>query len=144
MTGLSACANAPGTTRLSAEQSLNIASAGTQISLQRAQAGIVRPLAHSSALQAAAAQHAEYLSRTGGLSHDGQGGSTAHTRVTRTGYDSCRTAENIARGQSDLRTVLSDWTASAEHRRNMLDPRVTDYGIARAGSVWVLVLARPC
>lgn len=141
---LAACTQSPGASRLSAPESLGIASAGTQLSVQRAQSGIVRPLAHSAALQAAAASHAEYLSRTGGFSHDGPGGSTPQARVTRAGYSACLTAENIARGQPDMRSVLRDWMASSGHRANILNPRVTDYGIARAGSVWVLVLAQPC
>ncbi|MBY6201090.1 CAP domain-containing protein [Maritalea mobilis] len=141
---LAACSSAPGTTRLSPSESFSIASAGTQLSVERAQTGIVRPLAHSSALQAAAADHAEYLSRTGGFSHDGQGGSTLQDRVRRAGYSACLAAENIARGQPDMRSVLADWMASSGHRDNILNVRLTDYGIARAGSVWVLVLAQPC
>ena len=141
---LAACTPSPGMERLTAGQSVDIASAGAQISVQRARAGIVRPLGHSPALQAAAAAHADYLSRTGTFSHDGPGGSTPRTRAARAGYTACLTAENIARGQGDIRTVIADWMASPGHRSNLLNPQVTQYGFARAGSVWVLVLARPC
>jgi uncharacterized protein YkwD len=66
------------------------------------------------------------------------------TRVRRAGYQACLVAENIARGQSDIRSVLADWMTSPGHRSNILNPQVTQYGFAGAGSVWVLVLARPC
>jgi uncharacterized protein YkwD len=62
---LAACTPTPGTERVTAGESVDIASAGAQISVQRAQNGLVRPLAYSPALQAAAESHAQYLSRTG-------------------------------------------------------------------------------
>jgi hypothetical protein len=40
--------------------------------------------------------------------------------------------------------VVADWMTSPGHRANILNPQVTQYGFAGAGSVWVLVLARPC
>jgi uncharacterized protein YkwD len=141
---LSACTPAPGTERVSAGQSVDIASAGTQLSVQRAQNGLVRPLGYSPALQAAAENHAQYLSRTGNFSHNGAGGSTVQSRVRRAGYQACIVAENIARGQPDIRSVVAEWMSSPGHRANILNPQVTQYGFAGAGSVWVLVLAGPC
>jgi hypothetical protein len=91
-----ACTPTPGTERVTAGETVDIASAGTQLSVQRAQNGIVRPLGYSPALQAAAESHAQYLSRTGNFSHDGAGGTSAGDRVRRAGYQSCLTAENIA------------------------------------------------
>jgi uncharacterized protein YkwD len=144
LVAFAACTPAPGTERISAGESVNIASAGTQLSVQRAQNGIVRPLGYSPALQAAAEAHAQYLSRTGTFSHTGPGGSTPRNRVERAGYRSCLTAENIARGQPDARSVIANWMASPGHRENILNAQLTQYGFARAGSVWVLVLGRPC
>jgi uncharacterized protein YkwD len=135
---------APGTERVSAGETVDIASAGAQLSFQRAQNGIIRPLVYSPALQAAAESHAEYLSRTGNFSHDGAGGSSVADRVRRAGLRSCLTAENIARGQPDVRSVIASWMSSPGHRANILNAQVTQYGMAQAGSVWVLVLARPC
>jgi uncharacterized protein YkwD len=141
---IAACTPAPGTERVTAGETVDIASGGAQISVQRAQNGLVRPLGYSPALQAAAESHAQYLSRTGNFSHTGAGGSNVQTRVRRAGYQACTVAENIARGQSDIRSVLTDWMGSPGHRANILNPQVTQYGFAGAGSVWVLVLARPC
>lgn len=141
---VAACTPSAGTERVSAGETVDIASAGTQLSFQRAQNGIVRPLGYSPALQAAAEAQAEYLSRTGNFSHVGPGGSSAGDRVRSAGYRSCLTAENIARGQPDIRSVVATWMNSAGHRANILNAQVTQYGFAHAGSVWVLVLARPC
>lgn len=110
----------------------------------RSAAGVAQPLRHSGVLEDAAAAHAQALASSGRFSHDGADGSSPHTRVARAGKRSCRTAENIARGQGELQAVLSDWMASRGHRRNMVDPRLTHFGLARSGATWVLVLARPC
>jgi uncharacterized protein YkwD len=70
-----------------------------------------------------------------------------HTRAVpraASGYQACVVAENIARGQGDIRSVMADWMTSPGHRANILNPQVTQYGFAGAGSVWVLVVARPC
>ncbi|MDG4649321.1 CAP domain-containing protein [Roseibacterium sp. SDUM158017] len=141
---LAACTPAPGTERVSAGETVDIASAGAQLSFQRAQNGLIRPLGYSPALQAAAEAHAEYLSRTGNFSHDGPSGATPRSRVEGAGYRACLTAENIARGQPDIRSVVATWMGSPGHRANILNAQVSQYGFARAGSVWVLVLARPC
>jgi uncharacterized protein YkwD len=141
---LSGCIPAPGTTRLDSAQTVDIASANTQLTLQRATNGIALPLRHSPALQAAAQVHAEDLAATGGLSHVGRDGSTVTDRVRRSGYDACRTAENVASGQPDIRSTIASWMASPGHRANILDPQVTDFGFAEVGTTRVLVLARPC
>jgi uncharacterized protein YkwD len=74
----------------------------------------------------------------------GAGGTRRAIPRRRAGYRSCLTAENIARGQPDIRSVVADWMNSPGHRSNILNAQLTQYGFAQAGSVWVLVLARPC
>jgi uncharacterized protein YkwD len=39
-------------------------------------------------------------------------------------------AENIAAGRMDTARVLDTWMHSPPHRRNMLDPRFTRFGLA--------------
>ncbi len=40
--------------------------------------------------------------------------------------------------------VIRAWMNSPGHRRNILNPKVTEFGVARApGNYWVLVMARP-
>lgn len=144
LAALTACAPAPGTERVSAGRTVDIASAATQLSVQRAGRGIVRPLVHSPGLQGAAQAHADDQARAGTLSHRGSDGSTLSTRLMRAGYDACAAAENISRGQPDVRTVIAGWMGSQSHRANILNPQVTQFGFAQSADVWVLVLGRPC
>lgn len=141
---LAACTPAPGTEFVSMGETVNIASAGALLSAQRAQAGIVRPLIQHPRIQAAASDHARFMAQTGSFSHTGRNGSSARERVWSSGYRSCLTAENIARGQPTVSTVVRDWMQSPGHRANILNPRLTHYGLAREGDNWVLVLAAPC
>ena len=144
VTALAACAPAPGTERVPLASTGMIAQANTLISVQRAGAGILRPLVHSPALQAAAQGHADDMSATGGISHTGSDGSSLTDRVNRAGYTACFTAENVAQGQTDTRSAIAAWTNSAAHQANMVNPNASQFGFARAGNTWVLVLARPC
>lgn len=145
LAALAACAPPPGTERLSAGRTVDIASAGTQLSVQRAGAGIIRPLAQSPALQAVAQAHADDLARTGTFSHQGSNGSTLTDRIAASRYNACAFAENIARGTPDIRTTVSEWMNSPGHRENILNAQLTQFGFAEGpGSIWVLVMARPC
>lgn len=141
---LAACAPGPGTERLSAGETVDIASAGTQLSALRAMRGIVRPLIHSPALQAAAQAQADDLSTAARLGHIGSDGSTLTDRIERAGYTACAAAENFAQGTPDVRSTVAVWMDSRGHRANILNPRVTQFGFAGTGQTWVLVLARPC
>ena len=144
LAALAACAPAPGTERLSAGATVDIASAATQLSARRATQGIIRPLIHSPALQAAAQAQADDLDRTVRLGHIGADGSTLTDRLQRAGYNACVSAENVARGTSDIRSTVAQWMDSPDHRANILNPEVTQFGFAGTGQTWVLVLARPC
>ncbi|MBF9045169.1 CAP domain-containing protein [Rhodobacterales bacterium HKCCE4037] len=130
--------------RLSFGQSVDIAAVGARVSALRAQNGLVRPLGHSSALQAAAQAHADDMARTGNFSHTGSGGSTISTRARAASYNACFIAENIANGQASVAQVFSDWMGSSGHRRNILAPQATQYGFASNGGYYVLVLGRSC
>jgi uncharacterized protein YkwD len=48
--------------------------------------------------------------------------------------------QNSAWGQANAAVVASDWMQSSGHRDAMLDPNVTEYGIAVANAVWTLNL----
>jgi uncharacterized protein YkwD len=141
---LAACAPQSGTERLSAGSTVDIASAGTQLSLQRAGGGIIRPLIHSPALQAAAQAQADDLRDAARIGHLGADGSTLSDRLRRAGYTACASAENVANGTPDIRSTIARWMDSPDHRANILNPQVTQFGFAGAGDTWVLVLACPC
>ena len=141
---LAACAPGSGTERVSAGNTVDIASAGTQLSFHRAGGGILRPLVHSPALQAAAQAQADELHNAERLGHLGADGSSLSDRLRRAGYNSCASAENVASGTSDIRSTVAQWMGSAGHRANILNPQVTQFGFASSGETWVLVLAQPC
>lgn len=141
---LAACAPGPGTQRLSTGDTVDIASAGTQLSVQRAGGGILRPLIHSPALQAVAQVQADDLRDAQRLGHVGADGSNLTDRLRRAGYAACAAAENVASGTPDIRSTIARWMDSPDHRANVLNPQVTQFGFAGSGETWVLVLARPC
>ncbi|MEM6311476.1 MAG: CAP domain-containing protein [Pseudomonadota bacterium] len=101
------------------------------------------PLVYSAQLNRAARMHAADMNRRQVMSHTGRDGSTPANRATRAGYRWCRIAENVAFGQPDLATVLQAWVKSPGHRRNMLDLTVSEFGIAKVGAYWTLVLGKP-
>lgn len=106
----------------------------------------LRPLSRSAALDRAAAAHARDMVANDFFSHTGTDGSRTKTRVARTGYPVCGTAENIAWGQRSEAKVHAEWMNSPGHRFNILLPAVTQYGMARAesakGPFWVQVFAK--
>ncbi|MCT4607960.1 MAG: CAP domain-containing protein [Pelagimonas sp.] len=97
----------------------------------------------SSALERAAMRHALDMSEQGFFDHQGSDGSTAFERARAAGYQGCQVSENIARGHTTLHAVMGGWVHSANQRKNMILPRVVDYGLVRAeGDIWVLLLGQ--
>lgn len=111
----------------------------------RAEDGLPR-LSQNDDLQRAAFAHAEDMLRNSYFSHTGSDGSTVADRVSRTGYQWCYVAENIAQGQKDLTEVMKAWVRSPGHRSNLLSESVREFGLAEGpGYIWVIVLAaRTC
>lgn len=110
------------------------------ISALRARVG-APPVRGDPRLAAAAAGHAADLARSGATSHRGSDGSGLAERLERAGIKACRAAENVARGTGGMAATLAAWLASRGHRRNLLNRHLDAIGMARAGDVWVLVLA---
>jgi uncharacterized protein YkwD len=52
------------------------------------------------------------------------------SRIARQGYAYRAAAENIAAGQKSAGQVVASWMKSSGHRRNILDCRMQDTGIA--------------
>lgn len=102
------------------------------------------PLRPSSKLTAAASGHAWDMAARGFFSHKGSNGRSVGHRVERQGYGYCLVNENLSYGRPGPATVIRAWMNSPGHRRNILNPEVTEFGLARApGEYWVLVMARP-
>jgi uncharacterized protein YkwD len=97
----------------------------------------------------AARQHAEEMAQYNYFSHRGRRrflfASSPGTRATASGYQWKAIAENICAGYRHAPAAFQSWVLSAEHYRNLTDPRYRDAGIGVARSCaktyWVLLLA---
>lgn len=117
-------------------------------SAERQKAGL-RALTPDARLAAAAEVQARHMALRQRIGHDGPNGSRFSDRIRATGYALCHGAENVAGGQGDARAVTRAWMESAGHRRNILNPRLTQGAVsavrdARGRLWWAMVLAGPC
>jgi uncharacterized protein YkwD len=102
-----------------------------------------RSLRRNAKADAAASAHARDMARQGFFGHNGSNGSSVGGRLKAAGCRFTGAAENIAKGQRSDAEVVAAWAASPGHRRNML-AAYDQYGAARIGDTWVLVLASGC
>ena len=115
---------------------------GPPVNAFRAAEG-AQPLRRNAKADAAASAHARDMSRHGFFGHEGSNGSSVGGRLKAAGCRFTGAAENIATGQRSDAEVVAAWAASPGHRRNML-ARYDQFGAARIGDTWVLVLASGC
>ncbi|WP_353471609.1 CAP domain-containing protein [Salipiger sp. H15] len=114
---------------------------GAQLNALRQQQGLAA-LSYSPVLEKVAQGHASDMARMDKLTHTGSDGSQIGDRVKRSGYNMRRAAENVALNGGGLDGAMQGWINSPPHLANMLKPDVSEYGIARSGNYWVMVLAR--
>ncbi|MBE9639737.1 CAP domain-containing protein [Salipiger mangrovisoli] len=114
---------------------------GAQLNALRQRNGLA-PLSHSPLLEKVAQGHANDMARMQEMTHTGSDGSTLGVRITRSGYNMRRGAENIAVTRRGLDGAMDIWTNSPPHLSHMLMPQVKEYGIARSGDYWAMVVAR--
>ncbi len=100
-------------------------------------------LALNTLLLEAAKAHSEDMLAAGKLTHTGSDGSNPGQRIARTGYDAATWGENAAVGYGSPDSVMAGWLGSPGHCRNIMNPAFTEIAVARAGSYWTMVLARP-
>jgi uncharacterized protein YkwD len=118
------------------------------ISAYRGQNGL-GPVRVNSKLMNAATDYALAMGTRDDISH-GIGG-TLPKRVTAARYKWGAVAENLGAGYTSLDDTMEGWKASEGHRRNLLNPRVTEIGIAAVATppgaqypnYWALILAAP-
>jgi uncharacterized protein YkwD len=99
------------------------------------------PVAPNPQLTAAAQDFATFMARTGQFSHTADG-QTPEARAKVHGYDPCLIAENIAyqhhpggfTAEALAQGFFEGWQHSPDHRKNVLDPAVTDTGVGVAQS----------
>lgn len=88
------------------------------------------PLVLQPQLQTAAEIHARDMAVQNFFNHTGKNGLKFSDRITARGYDGNKIGENIAAGQSSSAAVVAAWMASPGHKRNILDCRFVDTGLA--------------
>jgi len=98
-------------------------------------------------LEQAAVIQAGYMAQSGRMAHDTGIGRSFQTRMGKVKTNGAA-AENLARGRMDLARVMDIWMNSPGHRRNMLDPKFSRFGLAyvadprdAAQRYWAMVLA---
>ena len=111
----------------------------------RATAGLAG-LSPDAKLEKAAQRQAAYMAGSGRMEHTTGPGRDFAARMKRDGV-AAPAAENLAHGRMELERLFSMWMASPGHRRNMLDPRFSRYGLAYASAgdgqrYWAMVLGR--
>ncbi|NEO62132.1 MAG: CAP domain-containing protein [Moorea sp. SIO4G2] len=107
----------------------------------RAKYGL-RPLQFNHRLYAAAQNHSNDMARNRFMSHRGSNGSTMSDRVKAVGYQYSYLAENVASGQRTPQEVVRSWMNSSGHRKNILNPNLTEIGIGYANNYWTQVFGR--
>lgn len=105
------------------------------------------PLRIDGRLMQAARVQAAAMAASDRLDHAAGGRLTG--RVTDAGYAWSTTAENIGRGYATFEAAMQGWIGSPGHRRNLLNPNITEIGFAGARSAtggrnyWAQVFAAP-
>jgi uncharacterized protein YkwD len=97
----------------------------------RAKAGC-SPLKLNTKLMSAAKTHATNMAKKNFFGHANKDGGKFSGRVKKQGYKYSMVAENIAAGQSSAKQAAYDWLGSAGHRKNILNCKLKDTGIAVA------------
>ncbi|MEO1398545.1 MAG: CAP domain-containing protein [Pseudomonadota bacterium] len=101
------------------------------------------PLKAHPRLTSAAKQQAALMARTGRMAHTAARGYSFRSRMRKLGYRGIA-AENIAKGQPNLKSVLRGWMNSRGHRKNILHPRMKFLGLSKAKgggrNYWAMVL----
>ncbi|HEY8593779.1 MAG TPA: CAP domain-containing protein [Devosiaceae bacterium] len=91
----------------------------------------VGPLALNDRLQRHAEYQARLMAERDTLSHDLGPGLGLRERSDKFGYHGV-IGENVAAGYRTLSDVLDGWMASQGHRRNLLRPNFSEFGLAYA------------
>ncbi len=103
-------------------------------------------------LFSAAKLHSQDMTARSFFDHTNPDGKRPGDRITAAGYAWSTFGENIAAGQGTVNAVMDSWLRSAGHCKNIMNPQLTEMGVAcelkvndpqRYGTYWTMVLARP-
>ncbi len=90
----------------------------------------IRALRHNQELDNAAVLKASDMLRNGYFAHTSPQGNDFTTSIKKMGVEYAEAGENLAIDFIDSTTVVSSWMQSEDHRKNLLNPRFTDIGVA--------------
>lgn len=88
-----------------------------------------------------AKKHSDDMFANNKLNHTGTDGSHVDDRITAAGYIWGNYAENLLKGGASEEEAIKAWRESTAHCENLMDPKITEIGIATAGPYWTMVLA---
>ncbi|MDD5335337.1 MAG: CAP domain-containing protein [Rhodoferax sp.] len=88
------------------------------------------PLTWSNQLLEVARAHSNNMAENNYFSHQRPDGSTPAQGIRAAGYNSSYVGENIAAGQPTVQSVVSQWTHSPEHCKNLMNPKFRDIAVA--------------
>ena len=97
----------------------------------------VKSIIWNKKLYSSAFSHADDMKRYKYFSHFSRSGQDVGERVDRFDYKWTVIGENIAEGQKNFDEALEDWIKSPSHCKMIMDPNVTEMGVARSGRYWV-------
>jgi uncharacterized protein YkwD len=125
-------------------EAASIQASGAQyINAYRARSGLA-PLSPNRTLTSVADLQCRLMIANGRIGHSFGPGTRLGERLVQVGGQPRLIAENVARGQTGIPEVMSAWMRSPGHRRNMLHPRMTEFGLAQKSAsghpYWALVL----
>lgn len=109
-------------------------------------------LAWNPVLARTADRHSHAMATAGFFDHVDPQGRTVGARARAVGYRYRVVGENLAAGHPSIDEAVQGWLLSPSHCRNLIDPRFTEFGLARVrstdpndryGEYWTLVLGQP-
>ncbi len=143
---LAACVGSTGAIDVASTKALSVdrGVALASINAFRAQNGL-GAVRFDAVLDKAADRQARAMAARGNLSHSLDG--ALPSRVASFGYNWAAVSENIGWNYRSTPAVITGWKNSPGHRRNLLNPNVTEIGFSAAtGSkgepYWALILGR--
>lgn len=77
------------------------------------------------------------------FSHHSIDGKDVADRIEELGYEWQYAGENLAEGQKSFDIALRDWMASKTHCEMIMNPDMTEMGLAKYGKYWVHHFAAP-
>ena len=90
------------------------------------------PTTSNTMLNTAAQRHSCYMASYDVMSHTGGPNADDRSmvdRVTKTGYKYSAIGENVAKGQTTARSVMTAWLNSAGHRKNIESINFNEIGV---------------